>query len=477
MKLSSFLAATSVAALLAGGANAAVDIVHVGGSVPSGYKIANEVDFTALATANGDLGTYQLQVRTDGTIPPGQNLFLEIEVTNGKFTTALTGAEFTSGTTGAVVDSGGQVNGSRVRYLITTDIIAVDPDAAGPKVDHIALTLPVDIIGCGSLSFAVTEFRTESGGTPIEGGAATQLPPSVTCVSAFNATIAPDVDVTTLAFNNGFSTFVVTASDTADLALVGNAALTVDSTVKINMSGLSAAATQVLGFEASVDFQNGTNAGSVVAAPVAGTLFDDTAPVVGNSAALVGVAPATANDTGTVSIDLSAVTGPVAAQVLTVSGAALNLNTALNLKATDAFSAADVQDLVLNGQIFGPFDWVNDLNGAVNNVFRMTNLGALDVPVKLILTNSNTGVNGTFPFTILASEIVNGEYRLNRQKIRAVVGSDFGTADVTIVLSTGNTVDIDRLMVTAANNAVVTSFGDGSNQDGNPDLVAQPTNP
>jgi hypothetical protein len=473
MKLSRLLAASSVAALMAGAANAVVAIQHTGGTVSPGYEIAEEVDFAELALADADDGTYGLEVGVDGTIPPGQNLFLTVTVTNGKFTTALDGSEFTSGVTGAVVDAGGLADGNSVRYLLTSDGVAT---AASGKNDHVALILPIDIVGCGSLSFSVTEFETEGAGTPIEGGAATQATPSVTCVEAFDATMAPDVSTTTLDFGTAFSTFVVAGPDAATTAVIGDALLSIDTAVNIDMDGTNAAPAHVLGFEASVDFVNGDNIETVTATPGVGTtLFDDIALVAADSAALVGAASATtATDDAEIIIDISGL-GPVAAQAVTVSGAALSLDSSLNLQAADPFSSADVQDLILNGQSFGPFDWVADLNGATNNIFRITGLSSADVPAQLILTNSNAGVNGVFPFTILASEINNGEVRINRAKIRNVVGSDYGTADVTFVLSTGDTLDIDRLTSTTATTAVVTPFGDGSNNDGPLDSdLAQP---
>lgn len=473
MKLSRLLAASSVAALLAGAANAVVAVQHTGGSVSPGYKIAEEVDFAALAVANDDAGTYDIEVGVDGTIPPGQNLFLTITVTNGKFTTALNGSEFFGGVTGAVVDSGGAINGNSVRYLITSDAVATPSNG---KNDFVGLTLPIDIVGCGNLSFSVTEFETEGAGTPIEGGVATQATPSVTCVEAFDATLAPDAAPTTLDFGTAFSTFVNAGPDTNTNAVIGDALLSVDNTVNVDMNGTPAGFAQVLGFEASVDFVDGTNVVSVTAVPTSGTLFDDSALVVADAAGLVGTAAATTlTDAGQVEIDIAGLTFPVSAQSVSVSGAVLNLDDSnFSLTATDAFSAADVQDLILNGQTFGPFDWVADLNGATNNIFRVTGLSANDVPAQLILTNSNAGVNGVFPFTILASEINNGEVRLNRQKIQSIVGQPYGTADVTFVLSTGDTLDIDRLTSTTATTAVVTPFGDGSNNDGPLDGVAQP---
>lgn len=474
MKLSRLLAASSVAALMAGAANAVVAIQHTGGSVSSGYQIAEEVDFAELALANADDGTYGLEVGVDGTIPPGQNLFLTVTVTNGKFTTALDGSEFTSGVTGAVVDAGGLADDNSVRYLLTSDGVATP---ASGKNDHVALTLPIDIVGCASLSFSVTEFETEGAGTPIEGGTATQATPSVTCVEAFDATMAPDGSTTTLDFGTAFSTFVVAGPDTATTAVIGDALLSIDTAVNIDMDGTAAAPAHVLGFDASVDFVNGDNIVTVTAAPGVGTaLFDDVVAVAADAAPLSGAVPAlTVADDAEIIIDIVGLGFPVAAQSVSVSGAALSLDSTANLQAVDPFSSADVQDLILNGQTFGPFDWVADLNGATNNIFRITGLSSADVPAQLILTNSNAGVNGVFPFTILASEINNGEVRINRSKIRTVVGSDYGTADVTFVLSTGDTLDIDRLTSTTATTAVVTPFGDGSNNDGPLDSdLAQP---
>jgi len=148
------LAATSVAAILVGGANAQLALKQapvaspgtVNSTVAAPYILADEVDFAVLnATGYGPgIGQFGLVVSTEGIIPPGQNLFLTIQVTNGTIAANLLGSEFGAGVTGAVVNSGGTVGATNVRYLITTD--GTDTSVLGGNFatkDGVSINLPI----------------------------------------------------------------------------------------------------------------------------------------------------------------------------------------------------------------------------------------------------------------------------------------------------------------------------------------------
>ncbi|MEH6488019.1 hypothetical protein [Hyphomonas oceanitis] len=490
------MAATSVAALIVGGANAQLALEQTGitstntetSTIAAPYVLASEVDFAKLnaaSNANG-VGQFGLEVLTEGVIPPGQNIFLTIQISGGTIASNLNGSEFGAATfgagapggiTGAVVNSGGTTGATTVRYLITTD--AADLSTGDATRDGISLNLPVRASGCGDVTFSVTEFQTESGGTLIEGGKASltdggspaKVIPAVTCESAFNASLVLDADNSALALNTtpAFSEFLATAPDTVTTAILGDFELEAVPTAFIDLVGTAAVATQILGFEANIDVEDADEIETGEAIPGAGTLFDTggTVAITGNQIELVGSAAAAGTDTGTFELAISG-TDPVTAQSVSVSGAVLNLQTAgTSLKATDPFTEADVEDLKYEGFVFGPFDWVSDSKRAVNSIFRVTGLSPdEDVPAQIILENSRNGdsFDGVYPFTILGSSVQGSEVRINSAQLEALAGV-FGTADVTMVFSVNSDLDVDRLNASPAS-SVVTPFGDGANQDG-----------
>merc|ERR1712146_841995 len=93
---------------------------------------------------------------------------------------------------------------------------------------------PIEMSSCGDVTVSGSEFATESGSTPIEGGTAALLAPAITCDEAFVTTLAPDVDTTVLDFTGGFTNFVVSAPDTATTAVLGDYELAVDTASQKN---------------------------------------------------------------------------------------------------------------------------------------------------------------------------------------------------------------------------------------------------
>ncbi len=494
MKMMKLMGAASTAALIAGAANAqlALELSDVGGATnpviddTSGtVTVAEEVDFAALSNAvTGSSATVGLEVLTEGQIPPGQNLFLTVTLTNAVFAAALDGDEVETGDTGSVVNSGGGAGESTVRYLITSDTADTSSNDAANR-DSIGLVLPLLMSSCGDVTAQVTEFQTESGGTPIEGGTASltsgtgllQAPDEIAdCDDAFWATITPDTNPSAIDFQaaaGAFEGFVTTGADSATVATVGDATVRVDTSVFIDFGANNAAFGDVLGYEADIDFVD--DAGIASGAGVTG-FWADTAAAAANTIALDGDTPAlvaattTTGETGTITLTADGV-NDMMAQVVTVSDAILNLrSTGTFLTASDPFLAADVEDLVFNGSTFGPFDWVADSNGRVNSIFRVTGLGSqtTDVPSLLITENSRNGVNGVFPFTLEASSIQGSEVRLNSTDIEGIVGSAFGTADITWIFGGVLDLDVDRLL-SGPSTATVVPFGDSANDDQGPD--------
>jgi hypothetical protein len=472
------MAAASIAAIMVGAASAQLAIEQdsaAGSTITAPYSIAQEVDFPVAALA-GDLDAgLGVSVLTEGIIPPGQNIFLTLQITNATLTANLNGSEMDLGKTGAVVDSGGSIGDSFVRYLVTTD--GDDGSTLDPTRDGLRVNLPIEMSSCGDVTVSVTEFKTESGGTNIEGGTATLAAPAITCDEAFVATLAPDLDTTVLDFTGGFTNFVVAGPDTITNAILGDYELAVDTSVNVDLGGTNADPAMVLGFESQVNFVDANGVVDGTAATL-DTLFDAGPTVVAvNAIPLAGTADAAAaSETGTFEINIDGVT-PIAAQTVSVSGAIMDLDDGgHSLKATDPFNSADVEDLRLNGQYFGSFDWVSDGTKLVNTIFRITGLDAAsDIPAQIIVENARNGsaFEGVFPFTLLASDVEGAEYRMNSDMLEAVAGQ-FGTADISLVFSTDLDLDVDRLLA-GPSQAVVVPFGDGANLDG--DGGQAPTTP
>lgn len=484
------LAATSVAALIVGGANAqlALEQANVAGDdISAPIVVAEEIDFAALAGETEGTALFGLEVLTEGTIPPGQNLFLTINITNGTLASNLDGSEFggtsapaAGGVTGAVVNDGGLVGDNFVRYLLTSD--ALDSSLNGGGRDGAALFLPVIMDACGDVTFRVTEFATESGATPIEGGSAVLTDGSgdpvaaVTCENVYQASLVPDLTNTVLSLASSFEDFDVAAPDTAAIARLGLFDFEVDTAAYRDLGFNFADPSDVLGFAANVNFEDDTNIVEGEATPTAGTLFVDGPVAITGTTILLesAISPTLANETGEFLLTI-ANTDPTVAQNVSVSGAALALDDALFLQASDAFVEADVEDLKYEGNIFGPFDWVSDSTKAVNSIFRITGLATdEDVPAQIVVENSRNGAafNGVYPFTILGSSVQGSEVRVNSAQLEAIVGQ-FGTADISMVFSVNRDLDVDRLNASPSS-SVVTPFGDNANSDGSTDLLTSP---
>ena len=137
-----------------------------------------------------------------------------------------------------------------------------------------------------------------------------------------------------------------------------------------------------------------------------------------------------------------------------------------------------VGKLKVNGQVFGPFDWVGDTSVPVKSAFRVTGLPSVDGHGNTIgayegvitLENSSKGpaYDGDYKFSIPASAVVNGEINIMPGEMRTLLEAGgapipalYGRTDVTwnwFVESLG--VDMDRLLNT---NGTFSDFGDNGN--------------
>jgi hypothetical protein len=500
MKMMKLLGAASAAALIAGAANAQLDLIlsNVGSpDITSTYSIADEVDFDALSSlTTGDSAIVGMEVLAEGQIPPGQNVLLSVQVNNGVFSTDLIDGtdHVVTGQTGAVVQSGGTAGSNVVQFLVTTD--NADTSTVVGR-DALGLNLPITVSSCGDVDFQVTQFQTTD--TPaqvIEGGTASlsnglagvaNLPVNaVECDEAFDATLVPDGG-TFLSYLTAFTTFWTTAdvpagptTDTAPgTARLGIFNLDIDGTVNVDLSGTAAAPANVVGYTSTINFTvDDAGIASGVTTGTAGTFFNSTAPDVpaGNAITITEAGAAAVNpETADFSINAVGGTSSMMAQVVNATGSTLSLGgvTGTYLMASDPFNFQDVEDLVFNGSTFGPFDWVADSSGRVNSIFRVTGLSPTmnPIPGLLVLTNSRNGNNGVYPFTVAPTDVEGSEVRYNSTALEGIAGP-FGTADVTMVfgapsLTTGGAaldLDVDRLL-SGPSTATVVPFGDNANSD------------
>jgi len=245
------------------------------------------------------------------------------------------------------------------------------------------------------------------------------------------------------------------------------------STAHIDLRGTDADLTQVTGYEANVNFEDADGIANGEMDVNAGELFANSSvninPVTGVVALSGNTTPTTASaNSGDFHVNLATPAASVMQQAVTVSDASISFDATKFLIAEEPFVVADVEDLKYQGTIFGPFDWVSDSQRAVNTIFRITGLSPSirAMPLQVIVTNSRTGLNGTYRTTILGSDVEGSEYRINSAKLEEIAGA-FGTADITFVFSGAgtNNLDVDRLLA-GPNTATVVPFGDGANQDG-----------
>ena len=160
-------------------------------------------------------------------------------------------------------------------------------------------------------------------------------------------------------------------------------------------------------------------------------------------------------------------------------------------------------DLILTGQNFGPFDWVQSNPNIVANFFRVSHLPSVDghgepiTEIKGVMSLKNSSGNFTFPgeaydgdckFTMTDNDGPltgsNGVFNIGPAMIAAILASDdcaapnpgFGTSDISFTFFVNSTpggpgalatedsanfkIDVDRLMLSGG---TLVPYGDNSN--------------
>ncbi|MEO0983330.1 MAG: hypothetical protein AAFX03_11840 [Pseudomonadota bacterium] len=521
MSIKKLLAASSVAALLAGGAHAQLgliqsDPVDPGVGTPTvimPHIIPEELDI-ADATADGQLsGLFGLSITTNGTLPPGQNTNLVLTFTNATFTSSLSGGgneidtsggpTTPGGATGAIVTSGGAAGASTVQYNLTTDsgdsTVGAGVPVAATVDDSLNFVFPLTVSSCAPVTVEVTIFETDVAGvtSPIEGGTAELAAPAITCLDAIQAELKFDADRTTLdatgtTATTPFDQFVSSAPTPASSAIPPDTAgASGTATLGVLRANLATGVVRDLStvpptavapadfedFTLVVEFEDAdgiatasvVNSGGgdfFVAAPAAPSAVTEQVTVVGPGGAVTDLAP------GFFTVE-AAGGETIAMQNLDCVSASIDFVAATNLIDED-FAKCILEDLVWEGETFGFFDWFADSNGLVNSVLRITGLHpSVDVPGWIVVRNAQNGdaFNGVYPFAIPGASVTGAEFRMNSAFVTGIVGA-FGTADIAIVfpgeidlLNSAFDPDIDRL-IAGPSGITAVPFGDGANQDG-----------
>ena len=471
MSIKKLLCGASAVSLMAAGQAFALDLT----AAPTvTIPLAEEVDF-ANETVAGNLPTVTISTNND------------LPVSNGyKLTITLTGdAGFDGFNPVADVVSPGNISGQIVSTggADGSKVVTVLFDVDTTGVTTVDLILPVEINSCAS-DVSVSILLTDPNDNPIEGGNASLVDTIdadplnlLECVNAFQVAIFADDtsspigavptaaqgSQTLLELDSNFEQFVTSPDDSTSSALLGTIEVIVNTAAVGADLVTNAAATNLddLEFDAAFTDETGFTALSVgagvFAAPV---VADDTAAPVYSVAGVITSA-------GLSPIEL-AITGADA--ITPQSGVIQNATVTFDVGSGFAgesvvVKANGLDNIALEGQSFGPYDWVGDASKPTGNVFRVTGLTATP-QAAITISNASGGsqFDGTYVLDLapLATGDGSSEYTIFPANIQAIVGA-FGRADVTLTFFSSDVgVDVDRLMSAGG---VISAFGNDANGD------------
>jgi len=469
MSLKKLLIASTAAALVAGPAMA--DLLA---PAALAVDIAEENDFAAgVVGLTGVVATGtpadSVFIQTDSPLPQADNLELTITIEgSGVFAPGFdpTTALFATGggsVSGQIVSSGGPGTNEVVV------LFDVDNATTGNATNELILAFGIAIAGCDSDVSLSINLETSSG-QPIEGGTASLVEAATSpaealdlfsCVDAYEVTIEPDATASVIALANGFTDFL----GTGDMSIISDITVEVDTTAAVGatLAGL-AAPTDIDELSFTATFTSDQN-------------FDDPALAISVMDDVFGTSPAPAfddtatpvftflgeiDDMGTDQVELTTAGGPdqTVPQQPVVSDAMITFDLAglIDDEAVSIMSNG-FDALLLEGAVFGPFDWVSDATSAVNTVFRGTGFDPDDVPSAIITLDNaslDDSLNTFYPLDLTGMISPGGQVVVNSQTIQDAVGQPFGLADVTITIFDDATFDFDRLY---AAGGVISSHG------------------
>jgi len=456
MSIKKLLCGVSAFSLIASGPASALSLVTAGK-----IQLAEEHDFDD-APASGDLATITLS--TNDFLPVADGYKLTITLTgdvglNGFDPTSVQGTTTTE-ISGQIISLDGDDGDKTVTMLFDVD---------ENTVDLLSFDLPVDVFSCDS-DVGVSINLTTGGNNPIEGGTAGLLDSiggdptaAIECVNAFQVTIYQDDDEdlgagtqTLLSLASDFEAFLVNADDTTNTALIGNVEIDVDTSAVLGNLTTAVSATHLDDLTFDLVFEDETG---FVEVEVNNVDADDTdAPVYAATNTLAAA--------GTLDITLE-VEGDV--EILPQQPEVQNAVVAFD--GTDLVASETVEvvgfgldSIDLEGESFGPYDWVGDASKGTKNVFRVTGLTGTPTAVVTITNSSeDDDLNGTYPLDLSTVQTSDAnELTIFAADIQGAVGEAFGRADVTFTFFSPDNIDVDRLLSTSG---VVSSFGNDADGD------------
>jgi len=447
MKITQFLTGVAAAALLAGAANAytlkAADVDGiVAGIEDTTTVLASELDFSAL---NGQLEFFIEQ--TADFVFTTDDVLLTLTLTNATFNTAFTIADVdASCASGASIVSGGATGDSTVTLLVSglDGCDSSNGDAAFDTGAEFGFFPDVSPTGAGSVAVS-TNIVTDSGGTPVDGGTASNAPfQMITLQDAFSVVFTPDATapIADLDVNPIYTEFQGGSPET-----LGTINIVCDTGVDIDFASTAVDCTQptqLAGVDLEIvgDFTGltggvtvGTTALTLATGELSGTL--DLEPQAddnntGSGALNVAV---TADNTdalqrstyqATVTIDL----GPAFIDEAPFTGALSNITREGTQVIFPWFASQELVDA-----------------GGARNVARLANLSDDDARVFVqILSSSNSAFVGAGPVQVADLE-AGGELVLRSSDVSTAIGSDFERGELEITVeATPENVTAKRLV-------------------------------
>ena len=454
--LKKLLLAGSIAALSAVSAHAQLNITNVSFADTPALELelapmpATTYTFNSSATLNAST--------TNANFPTGTAYLVSVILPAGvTFGTVAQAGDLTAsgGSQNVTVSTGGAVGDSQVTYLVTTTNEPSLTFSGNYRLD-----------ACVAPNANITMTAVIDGSqTPISGGTATSTTPMINpCSSALDSSVAADSQGDTIiSLSSNFLNLTDSAGSAgtvgpfniADLSFTRNTAVTING---ITPTPISAADVSSVSFD--VDFVNIDGVTSVdLASGSSATIVGNTASFnVTNSteiASLIsGVTAVTVTVDGTTAIE---------SQALSVSNAVIAFNDSnAELITSEPGATGPIDDLLREGQNFGPFDWNDGRAGRTTSVYRVTGFNPGEV-VDYTVTLTNSNRDGSFTGTLTADAV--GEFTMTSVGFGGVVGT-YGRGDVSFNFERNGDLDVDRLM---ARNGISTSFGGGANSDAEED--------
>jgi hypothetical protein len=436
-------------------------------SLTSGLALIAPFEFvTSFLPANVGAGAYNFKVTLPAGMTLGGNLVAPA-------TNIINGAGGSTSEVGvATIVAGGGVGGSTVTFLL-------------PGVTNLTTTvnmsLPIAVSSCSTSGLVTIDMTNQVSGAAADGGTATIAAAAVKCVSgldtedvAGNTTLGADVSGTSLlGIASGYTLFKDGSTGKSDVIGTVNANLTTNGADRLSVSsaGAGQATTGLVAGDLSkaafsvqfadmtgidsvtIDFDGaGGTTQTVLASAAVGTAFPFVIPTA-------NMTLFTNNTPDNIIANVGGGTAPLPVimdQSLSVADATITLNAASTngtaLQTSQAGPSGGINSIARDGTSYGTYKWVGDATKGSRNLFRFTGAKADTTSGEVTFSNSSTGKNGTFAYTL---NTANGEGQVDSIALDAL-NPGFGRADVSFFFFSAGPTNANRLLLRGD---VLSSFG------------------